>query len=55
MYVVAEDRVTAVFSRNGKDVIATFFFDPQHTELRIVTSHSRKETLYRKLRAAGTR
>ena len=49
MYVVTEDRVTSVFSRKGKDVIATFFFDAQHQELRIVTSRTGKETLYHKL------
>lgn len=48
MYVVSDDRVTAVFSQNSKDVITTFFFDEQHTQLRIVTSKTGKETLYRK-------
>jgi hypothetical protein len=52
MYVVTEDRVTVVFSRHGKDVIATFFFDTQHQELRIVTDRSGKETLYRKIPAS---
>lgn len=48
MYVVSDDRVTAVFSKDRKDVITTFFFDEQHTELRIVTSKTGKETLYRR-------
>lgn len=53
MYVLADDRVTTVFSQNGKDVIATFFFDTQHQELRIVTHRSGKETLYRKVPVHG--
>ncbi|MBI3562969.1 MAG: hypothetical protein HY080_14760 [Gammaproteobacteria bacterium] len=48
MYVVSDDRITTVFSKNGKDVIATFFFDAQHTTLRIVTGKSGQETLYQK-------
>lgn len=55
MYVLADDRVTTVFSQNGKDVIATFFFDAQHQELRIVTHRSGKETLYRKVPVHGKR
>lgn len=51
MYVLGDDRVTTVFSQHGKDVIATFFFDAQHQELRIVTGRSGKETLYRKTSA----
>lgn len=50
MYVVSSDRVTTVFSQEGKqDVIATFFFDEQHQTLRIVTSKTGKETLYKKV------
>ena len=50
MYVVSPDQVTAVFSQKGKDVITVFFFDEDHGALRIVTSKSGKESIYKKVR-----
>lgn len=48
IYVVSADQVTAVFSQQGKDVITVFFFDEDHRALRIVTSKSGKESIYKK-------
>ncbi len=50
MYVVSSDQVTAVFSLKGKDVITVFFFDEDHEALRIVTSRSGKESIYKKIK-----
>ena len=52
-YVVAPDMVKAVFTRNGRDVITVFHYDSAHTELRIVTSRTGRESIYRKKAARG--
>ena len=48
IYQLNPDSVKAVFTHNDKDLIATFHFNKQRTELRIVTSHSGRESIYRK-------
>jgi hypothetical protein len=50
IYVVSADQVTAVFSQSGKDVITVFFFDEDHRALRIITSRSGKESIYKKIK-----
>lgn len=52
IYVVTEQGVKAVFTLQGKDIITTFHADPARTELRILTSATGRETIYRK---RGTR
>ncbi len=48
-YVVAGKDVKAVFTYKGKDIIATFHVNEQRDELRIVTSHTGQESIYRKM------
>lgn len=49
IYIVTAEGVKTVFTRKGKDVIATFHTDPSRSQLRIVTSRSGKETVYEKV------
>ena len=49
MYIVDENTVKAVFTWKGKDFIMTFHSDRQNNLLRIVTSHSGKESIYKKM------
>ncbi len=49
LYLVAQDRVKAVFTYKGKDFIMTFHFNEQRDELRIVTSHTGRESIYKKI------
>lgn len=49
IYVVTAEGVKTVFTRDGKDVIATFHSDAERSELRIVTSRSGAETIYEKV------
>ena len=51
MYIVDGDTVKAVFTWKGKDFIMTFHGDRQHKLLKIVTSHSGKESIYKKMDA----
>ena len=50
MYIVDGDSVKAVFTWKGKDFIMTFNRDPQNNALKIVTSHSGKESIYQKMK-----
>lgn len=50
IYVADESSVKAVFTYQDKDFIMTFHVNPQKTELRIVTSRSRRESIYRKIK-----
>lgn len=48
LYIVSADSVKAVFTYKGKDFIMTFHFNDKRDELRIVTSHTGRESIYRK-------
>ena len=48
-YVVAGDNVKAVFTYREQDFIMTFRTNRTHDELRIVTSHTGRETIYKKM------
>jgi hypothetical protein len=49
MYIVDEDTVKAVFTWKKKDFIMTFHADRQNNLLKIVTSHTGKESIYKKM------
>ena len=49
MYIVDGNTVKAVFTWKGKDFIMTFHGDKKKQTLRIVTSHTGKESVYKKL------
>lgn len=49
IYVVTEDGIKAVFSLKDRDIIATFHVDAARQQLRIVTSETGRESVYRKL------
>lgn len=48
LYVLAPNSVKAVFTYRDKDFIMTFFFNEARDELRIVTSHTGRESIYKK-------
>ena len=48
-YVVSADSVKAVFTYKGKDFIMTFHFNAAKDELRIVTSHTGKASIYKRV------
>ena len=48
-YVVAEDNVKAVFTYKDKDFIMTFRTNEARDELRIVTSHTGRESIYKRV------
>ncbi len=48
-YVVTHYDVKAVFTIDGRDLLTTFFFNTDRNELRIVTSATGRESVYRKL------
>lgn len=48
-YIAAHGMVKAVLTVNDKDLILGFFHNEKHTELRIVTSDSGKESVYTKI------
>jgi len=50
MYIVDGDSVKAVFTWKGKDFIMTFFRDTQTNALKIVTSHTGRESIYQKMK-----
>ena len=50
MYIVDGDAVKAVFTWKGKDFIMTFHRDAQTNALKIVTSHTGKESIYQKMK-----
>jgi len=49
MYLVNHESVKAVFTYKEKDFIMTFFYNQQKDELRIVTSHTGRESIYKKI------
>lgn len=49
MYIVDGDEVKVVFTWKKQDFIMTFYGDPGKKQLRIVTSHSGKPSIYKKL------
>jgi hypothetical protein len=49
IYVVNPGSVKAVISIKDKDVIFTFFYNDAKTQLRIITSHTGRESVYEKL------
>jgi len=49
LYLVNHENVKAVFTYKEKDFIMTFFYSPQKDELRIVTSHTGRESIYKKI------
>ena len=51
LYLVNPESVKAVFTYKEKDFIMTFFYTPQKDELRIVTSHTGRESIYKKINA----
>jgi len=51
LYLVNHESVKAVFTYKEKDFIMTFFYNQQKDELRIVTSHTGRESIYKKLKA----
>lgn len=48
-YVVSDDSVKAVFTYKDKDIIMTFHFNEARDELRIVTSHTGRESIYKRI------
>lgn len=48
-YIAAHGMVKAVLTIKDKDLILSFFHNKENTELRIVTSVSGKESIYRKI------
>ena len=48
-YIVSPESVKAVFTYKGKDFIMTFHFNEARNELRIVTSHTGRESIYKKI------
>ena len=49
IYIVTPDSVKAVFTYQEQDIITTFHFDENRELLKIVTSHTGKESIYRKV------
>jgi len=49
-YIVAPDSVKAVFTYKEKDFIMTFHFNDARDELRIVTSHTGRESIYKRIK-----
>jgi hypothetical protein len=49
MYIVTPEGVKTVFTHEGQDVIATFHADERRQALKIVTSRSGKESIYKKV------
>ncbi len=49
LYLVNSESVKAVFTYKEKDFIMTFFYNPKKDELRIVTSHTGRESIYKKI------
>lgn len=49
IYIVDGDTVKTVFTWKDKDFIMTFHADKQHKLLKIVTSRSGKESIYKKM------
>jgi len=49
LYLVSAESVKAVFTYKEQDFIMTFHFNDNRDELRIVTSHTGRESIYRKI------
>ena len=49
LYLVSAESVKAVFTYKEQDFIMTFFYNGQRDELRIVTSHTGRESIYKKI------
>ncbi len=49
LYLVNPESIKAVFTYKEKDFIMTFFYNKQKNELRIVTSHTGRESIYKKI------
>jgi len=49
LYLVNDESVKAVFTYQEKDFIMTFFYNMKKDELRIVTSHTGRESIYKKV------
>lgn len=49
IYIVTSEGIKAVFSLAGRDIITTFHVDADRQRLRIVTSQTGRESVYRKL------
>lgn len=50
LYIVTPQGVKAVFTFKEKDFIMNFFYDKQEASLKIVTSHTGRESIYKKIR-----
>ena len=50
LYQLNPASVKAVFSYKERDFIMTFHFNARHDELRIVTSHTGRESIYKKIK-----
>ena len=50
LYLVSPESVKAVFTYKDKDFIMTFHYNDKKDELRIVTSHTGRESIYKKVR-----
>lgn len=48
-YMVVPGAIRGVLSNNGKDLLLTFFYNSDKTQLRIVTSASGIESIYEKV------
>lgn len=50
MYIVTPKGVKAVFTYKEKDFIMNFHYDPDAQALKIVTSHTGRESIYKKVK-----
>lgn len=50
LYIVSPESVKAVFTYKEQDFIMTFFYNGKRDELRIVTSHTGRESIYKKIK-----
>ena len=53
IYIVTPEMVKVVLTYRDKDFIMTFFYNDARTELRIVTSHTGRESVYKKMPATN--
>jgi hypothetical protein len=50
LYIVTPKGVKAVFTYQDKDFIMTFHYDKDEQALKIVTSHTGRESIYKKVK-----
>lgn len=50
LYIITAEGVKAVFTFKEKDFIMNFHFDKKAQALKIVTSHTGRESIYKKVR-----